>query len=189
MMTNTSPRTIWRYIPKRHSVRSGREFHFQNNRKPLRCQRINVSGSTTVRAFRQSNMRESCVSVNRMPSVAPRGRTLRSTKNPSCLRRNRFSAATAARERKQVRPNAITSAETASMPSASIATARNGRLIERIPTFYEEPGHIAGKPDLLFADHTGSNREIRSAALCSSMPSDPSIRITTKTETISPDYR
>jgi hypothetical protein len=31
-----------------------RDFHFQKNRKPFRCQRINVSGFTTVRIERQS---------------------------------------------------------------------------------------------------------------------------------------
>src|SRR5262245_36425959 len=32
-----------------------RDFHFQNSRNPFRCQRINVSGLTTVRTSRQSN--------------------------------------------------------------------------------------------------------------------------------------
>ena len=69
-----------------------RDFHFQNRRKPLRCQRINVSGLTIVRASRQSNRRESRANVKRLGSVASRGFTFRSTK--SRLRRNRFSAAT-----------------------------------------------------------------------------------------------
>jgi len=32
-----------------------RDFHFQNTRNPFQCQRINVSGLTTVRASRHSN--------------------------------------------------------------------------------------------------------------------------------------
>ena len=73
----------------------GRDFHFQNKRNPLRCQRIKVLGLTMVRAVLQSNKRDSRASVKRMASVASRGFTFRSTKSPSCLRRNRFSAAMA----------------------------------------------------------------------------------------------
>src|SRR5262245_25389507 len=50
----------------------GRDFHFQSLRNPLRCQRISVSGWTTVRAFRQSKKRERWASVKRMELVAPR---------------------------------------------------------------------------------------------------------------------
>src|SRR5438552_3958070 len=48
----------------------GRDFHFQNNPNPRRCQRISVSGWTIVRAFRQSKKREIWASVKRMESVA-----------------------------------------------------------------------------------------------------------------------
>ena len=72
----------------------GRDLRFQNKRKPLRCQRINVSGLTMVRAFRQSNRQDSRANVKRMASVARRGFAFRSIKSPSCLRRKRFSAAT-----------------------------------------------------------------------------------------------
>ena len=51
----------------------GRDFHFQNTRNPLRCQRISVSGWTTVRALRQSKKREGWASVKRMELVARRG--------------------------------------------------------------------------------------------------------------------
>src|SRR5437773_493267 len=91
----------------------GRDFHFQKRRKPLRCQRINVSGLTIVRAFRQSKKRESPTSVKRMGAVARRGFVCRSTYSPSCLRRNRFSAATEAGERRRRRKNVSRSANTA----------------------------------------------------------------------------
>src|SRR5207247_8369033 len=38
---------------------AGRDFHFQNNRNPFRCQRISVSGFTIVRASRHSKNLES----------------------------------------------------------------------------------------------------------------------------------
>ena len=81
----------------------GLDFHFQNRRKPLRCQLINVSGLTMIRASRQSKQRDNRASANRIESVARPGLTLRSTKRPSCFRRNRFSAATAVVGLKQSR--------------------------------------------------------------------------------------
>ena len=50
---------IWRIKARRSFGRRGlprgRDFHRQNKRNPLRCQRINVSGLTTTKALRQSN--------------------------------------------------------------------------------------------------------------------------------------
>jgi hypothetical protein len=87
--------SVTRWVGTRGRPRE-RDFHFQNSRNPLRCQRINVSGLTMVRAVLQSNRRDSRANVKRMASVARRGFTLRSIYKPSCLRRNRFSAATIA---------------------------------------------------------------------------------------------
>jgi len=39
----------------RRGLPTGRDFHRQNRRNPLRCHRINVSGLTTTKALRQSN--------------------------------------------------------------------------------------------------------------------------------------
>ena len=82
------------------------------NRKPLRCQRTNVSGLKLIRASDQSNHRDNRASVNRMESVTHRGLTLRSTKSASCFRRNRFSAATEAVGLRQSRRNVNASKET-----------------------------------------------------------------------------
>jgi len=76
-----------------------RDFHFQNSRNPLRCHRINVSGLTTVKASRHSKYLERYASVKRIGSVALRGFLFRSTYSTSCLRRNRFSAASAEADR------------------------------------------------------------------------------------------
>jgi hypothetical protein len=40
------------------------DFNLQNSRKPFRCQRIKVSGLTTVRASRHANSLESNTRVN-----------------------------------------------------------------------------------------------------------------------------
>jgi len=69
------------------------DFHIQNSRKPFRCQRIKVSGLTTVRASRHANNLESNTRVNLADAFARRGLTLRSRYKANCLRRKRFSAA------------------------------------------------------------------------------------------------
>lgn len=69
------------------------DFHLQNSRKPFRCQRISVSGLTTVRASRHANILESKTRVNFVAAFARRGLALRSRYNANCLRRKRFSAA------------------------------------------------------------------------------------------------
>jgi hypothetical protein len=83
----------------------GFDFHLQNSRKPLRCHRMKVSGLTKVRASRHANRPESNTRVNRVASLARRGLTWRSKYKANCLRRKRFSAASAFRERSVRRMN------------------------------------------------------------------------------------
>jgi hypothetical protein len=55
------PVAIWRINAwisfGRRGLPTGRDFHRQNRRNPLRCHRISVSGLTTTNALRQSNHR------------------------------------------------------------------------------------------------------------------------------------
>ena len=84
----------------------GRDFQRQNSRNPFLCQRMSVSGLTTMRAFFQSNSLARVAIVSRVALSVRRGACLRSTKNVSCFRRKRFSAARALRERHRFRANA-----------------------------------------------------------------------------------
>ena len=80
----------------------GRAFAISSARTsetPIRCHLMNVSGLTITRALRQLKKRASAIITSRAMAVIRRGLTLRSVKNPSCLRRKRFSAINAARER------------------------------------------------------------------------------------------
>src|SRR5207249_4320946 len=103
-----------------------RDFHFQNSRNPLRCHRINVSGLTTVKASRHSKYLERYASVKRIGSVALRGFLFRSTYSTSCLRRNRFSAASAEADR-NVRQKKIRAST-----NTLEAQHRNGNRAERL---------------------------------------------------------
>ena len=76
-----------------------RDFHRQNNRNPFRCQRISVSGFTMTSKWRHSRKRDKLPRMMRVASSARRGFTRRSWYNASCFRRNRFSAASWARDR------------------------------------------------------------------------------------------
>ena len=78
---------------------AARDFQRQNSRKPFRCQRMSVSGSTMVSKRRHSTIRDKATSVMRVASSARRGFTCRSKYNANCFRRNRFSAASWARDR------------------------------------------------------------------------------------------
>ena len=87
----------------------GRDFHRQNKRKPFRCQRMRVSGLTTTSASLQSNSLLRVPIVNRVTLSVRRDLCSRSTKNVSCFRRKRFSAAIALRDRNRLRANVNTS--------------------------------------------------------------------------------
>src|SRR6516164_7662432 len=78
---------------------TGRHFQRQKRRNPLRCQRRKVSGLTFTRASRQENMRPRMTIISRVESWARCGLSLRSWNKASCLRRKRFSAASARRDR------------------------------------------------------------------------------------------
>src|SRR6516165_2480933 len=78
---------------------TGRDFQRQKRRNPLRCQRRKVSGLTFTKASRHENMRPRMTILSRVESWARCGLTLRSWNKASCLRRKRFSAARARRDR------------------------------------------------------------------------------------------
>src|SRR5688572_29360194 len=71
-------RAIRRMRACRYFGKAGRpdfDLQRQNQRKPRRCQRVNVSGVTIVKAERQSNQRESQTIATRIALVACRGLT------------------------------------------------------------------------------------------------------------------
>jgi len=78
---------------------SGLDCQRQNRGKPLPRQRMSVSGFTYTSASRCWNIRLRSAITHRVESSARRGLTLRSWKSASCLRRKRFSAARAPRDR------------------------------------------------------------------------------------------
>ena len=96
-----------------------RDFHRQNRRNPFRCHRTSVSGFTTMRTFFQSNSRASATIVNLVALSVRRGVCSRSTKNMSCFRRKRFSAARAPCERTRFRANAMASRRTGTIFESS----------------------------------------------------------------------
>ena len=75
------------------------DFQRQESRNPLRCQRISVSGLTFTSASRHWSIRLRVAIIHRVESSARCGLTFRSWKSANCFRRNRFSAANAARGR------------------------------------------------------------------------------------------
>jgi len=75
------------------------DFQRQNRRNLLRCQRMNVSGLTFTRASRHANRRPRITIISRVESLARCGFTFHSWNRTSCLRRKRFSAASALRDR------------------------------------------------------------------------------------------
>src|SRR5437660_6096789 len=95
-------------------------------RDPLRCHRIKVSGLTTVRASRQSKTLARWASAKRIELVALRGFFCRSAYRASCLRRNRFSAASAEEDRKVNRKDVRTSTKTST--AMRIKGKRLGKL-------------------------------------------------------------
>ena len=85
-----------------------RDLRRRNNWNPFRCQRINVSGLTTVRTRRHSISRDSATRTIRVALSARLGRVFRSTYNASCLRGNRFSPTELARlEHRRCEPHDV----------------------------------------------------------------------------------
>ena len=79
---------------------TGFDFQRQNRRNAARCQPINVAGLTITKALRQSKKRASLHNTNRSAAVVGAAFFSRSWNKASCLRKNRFPAAKAARLRK-----------------------------------------------------------------------------------------
>ena len=75
----------------------------QNNRHPIRCQRMIVLGRTITTASCQSNKRVRSASPIRVTESTRRGLTPRSMYCASCFRRTKFSARIAEDERKKSR--------------------------------------------------------------------------------------
>ena len=108
------------------------DFHLQNSRKPFRCQRIKVSGLTTVRASRHANNLESNTRVNLADAFARRGLTLRSRYKANCLRRKRFSAAKAHRGRRLCLMKLRVSSKRSNMVSSTLDRKSSFGIKERI---------------------------------------------------------
>jgi len=81
------------------------DFQRQNRRRAARCQPINVSGLTITKALRQSKKRVSLENTNRSPAVVATAFFSRSRNKASCLRNNKFSAASAVWLRKAAAHN------------------------------------------------------------------------------------
>ena len=67
-----------------------RDFQRHHNRNPLRCQRMSVSGFTTVSRGRHSINHDKAARVMRAASSARRGFACRHSYNANCFRRIRF---------------------------------------------------------------------------------------------------
>ena len=84
---------------------TGLDFQRQNRRNAARCQPINVAGLTMTKALRQSKKRASLDKTNRSAAVVGAAFFSRSSNRASCLRKNKFSAASAVRPRKPAAQN------------------------------------------------------------------------------------
>lgn len=84
---------------------TGPDFQRHNRRKAARCQPINVFGLTITKALRQSKKRASLENTNRSPAVVAAAFFSRSRNKASCLRTNKFSAASAVWLRKAAAHN------------------------------------------------------------------------------------
>src|SRR5438309_11991456 len=88
------------------------DFQRQKRRNAWRCQPIKVAGLTIINALRQSNQRASLENTNLSPGVVGIAFFSRSRNRANCLRKNRFSAASAMRRRhtaaKKLKPSLTT---------------------------------------------------------------------------------
>src|SRR3954447_18078235 len=78
---------------------TGLDFQRQKRRNALRCQPIKVAGLTISNAPRQSNQRASLENTNLSAGVVGIAFFSRSRNRANCLRKNKFSAASAVRRR------------------------------------------------------------------------------------------
>src|SRR4051812_11099332 len=78
---------------------AGLDFQRHNRRNAWRCQPIKVAGLTISNALRQSNQRVSMENTNLSAGVVGIAFFSRSRNRANCLRKNKFSAASAARRR------------------------------------------------------------------------------------------
>src|SRR5262249_43940747 len=102
----------------------GLDFQRQNSRNPWRCQRMRVDALTFTSASRHGNMRLRVAIIQRAESLARRGLTWRFWKSASCLRRKRFSAASARREWTARTARRIRSITTGTIVRKQCATVR-----------------------------------------------------------------
>src|SRR5262249_15175769 len=114
----------------------GRDFHFQTVETPFDAigQRLRLDDDKRLAPIKQSGQ---LGHVKRTESVAIRGLFFRSTNSPSCLRRNRFSAANAEDDRKlraksdnasTKTPNTV-STNAQQKPDIEIASHKIGKLL------------------------------------------------------------
>jgi len=81
----------------------GRDFHFQNRRKPARCQRTTVSGFTITST--SDHRGQTCFTAvqNKRSKPCSAGRGRFRLKTATCCRRARISSARSARQQKKTR--------------------------------------------------------------------------------------
>src|SRR3954465_11535923 len=130
---------------------TGLDFQRQNRRNAARCQPINVAGLTMTNALRQSKKRASLDNTNRSAAVVGAAFFSRSWNKASCLRKNRFSAASAVRLRKPVPQKLMQSETTICNVTLSFESCR-----KMFSTWQSSHGYpLIRLPDHVFADHNG----------------------------------
>ena len=122
-------------------------------RNPLRCHRMKVSGLTTRSVLRQSNSPPRADITNRTASVARCGCALRSSNSASCLRRKRFSAANAARDRRHSARKRPRSARTERLVVAACAKGHDSAVGDH----HEGSGSHMARPSQVIEKTTERN--------------------------------
>ena len=144
---------IWRINRLTSAASGGRptglDLQRQNRRNAARCQPINVAGLTMTNALRQSKKRASLDNTNRSAAVVGAAFFSRSWNKASCLRKNRFSAASAVRLRKPVPQKLMQSQTTICNVTLSLESCR-----KMLSTWQSSHGYpLIRLPDHVFADH------------------------------------
>src|SRR5437764_1661989 len=117
--------------------------------RTARCQPINVAGLTMTNALRQSKKRASLDNTNRSAAVVGAAFFSRSWNKASCLRKNRFSAASAVRLRKPVPQKLMQSETTICNVTFSFESCR--KMLSTWQSSHAYP--LIRLPDHVFADH------------------------------------
>jgi hypothetical protein len=125
------------------------DFQRQILRSADRCQPMRVAGLTITKALRHSKRRASLENTKRSAAVVALGFFARSRNRASCLRRNRFSAASADRLRKSAPHNLQQSETMICKPMNSFVTCsgrhRTSQSSHRYPPDFTASHHSCGR--------------------------------------------